>query len=285
MYSVCSSLLLLVNKVILQLWRAPAGLLFCQCTFTTTAVICLSKLGFVDSICFLTRDNLTIFSIVVVTFTGTLFANAKSLQYANVDAVICLRLTAPLLLSVLEFVCLGRELPARKSMVGLIGIASSFALYLYYDLHSLEKLGMIWLMVWYSGTIFESIYVKYVVMSTTLSTWEQTLYQNLLALPILFLVALANERTEAAKHVPVTIVVLLVFSCFLGFGMSFFSFYLRKELSATTFTMVGNLCKVLTVAANSLVWTQHASPIGVASVILCIGFSSLYSSAPLRPVP
>ena len=75
---------------------------------------------------------------------------------------------------------------------------------------------------------------------------------------------------------------ILSITCILGLGMSYFSFHLRSMVSATTFSMVGNLCKIFTIAINSIMWELHASWAGTVSIILCIAFSTLYSQAPLR---
>ncbi len=51
---------------------------------------------------------------------------------------------------------------------------------------------------------------------------------------------------------------VLAASCGAGLGMSFFSFALRAAVSATSFSVVGNVCKVLTILVNLLLWDQHA---------------------------
>lgn len=51
----------------------------------------------------------------------------------------------------------------------------------------------------------------------------------------------------------------LVASCLGGLGMSYFSFALRAVISATSFSVIGNVCKVLTILVNLLMWDNHAS--------------------------
>jgi hypothetical protein len=48
-------------------------------------------------------------------------------------------------------------------------------------------------------------------------------------------------------------------SCIAGLGMSYFSFALRAVISATSFSVIGNVCKVLTILVNMLMWDNHAS--------------------------
>ncbi len=54
-------------------------------------------------------------------------------------------------------------------------------------------------------------------------------------------------------------VVALVASCIGGLGMSYFSFALRAVISATSFSVIGNVCKVLTILVNLLMWDKHSS--------------------------
>ena len=54
-------------------------------------------------------------------------------------------------------------------------------------------------------------------------------------------------------------VAALVASCLGGLGMSYFSFALRAVISATSFSVIGNVCKVLTILVNLLMWDNHSS--------------------------
>ena len=60
-------------------------------------------------------------------------------------------------------------------------------------------------------------------------------------------------------------VLLLCASCAGGLGMSYFSFALRAVVSATLFSVIGNVCKVLTILTNLFIWDKHSSKRPVAS--------------------
>ena len=102
------------------------------------------------------------FLVVVFTFVTTLFANMKSIQLAPVDTFICLRSTTPLILAVLDYVFLGRDLPSAKSFGSLIGIAMGVLLYVNID-SNFSVQAYLWIVVWYVVSIFEIIYVKHLV--------------------------------------------------------------------------------------------------------------------------
>ena len=54
-------------------------------------------------------------------------------------------------------------------------------------------------------------------------------------------------------------VAVLGLTCLGGLGMSYFSFALRAVISATSFSVIGNVCKVLTILVNLLIWDNHSS--------------------------
>lgn len=72
---------------------------------------------------------------------------------------------------------------------------------------------------------------------------------------------LLNSETKhlSIGSMPTAGVIALVLSCAGGLGMSYFSFALRAVISATSFSVIGNICKVLTILVNILMWDQHAS--------------------------
>ena len=60
----------------------------------------------------------------------------------------------------------------------------------------------------------------------------------------------------------------LVLSCLVGVGMSHASYLLRDACSATLFTVVGIICKVVTVVINWMLWDKHASLQGIGFLLL-----------------
>ena len=77
-------------------------------------------------------------------------------------------------------------------------------------------------------------------------------------------------------------VIAILLSCVAGLGMSFLSFLLRNMLSATSFAVVGNMCKVATIVVNTVIWDQHSDSTGIVALMMCLGSGAMYSQAPLR---
>ena len=112
----------------------------------------------------------------------------------------------------------------------------------------------------------EIIFVKQVVDSVRMTTWSRSYYQNVLAAAPLTLIALATNEAghvTRASFTPTAVAVLLA-SSVAGLGMSYYSFALRSVISATSFSVVGNVCKVGTILVSCLVLEQHGSERGRA---------------------
>ena len=74
-------------------------------------------------------------------------------------------------------------------------------------------------------------------------------------------------------------------SCALGVGMSYFAFLCRAQVSATYFTVIGNVCKVLTVLINIAIWDKHATPVGLGFLFVCLVAAYFYQPSPMRSRP
>ena len=248
-YSICSSTLLLVNKYVLQSFPVPSTILATQCFFTAFAVRCASIVFSNQNVETMSKADFRLFVVVVICFVGTLFSNAKALQYTNVDTVIGLRLTMPLITCVLEYLFLGRQLPNTRSALALFGVAGSFSFYIMEN-GSLPFRSVFWLGLWYSWTIFEGIFLKHVVTVSRLSTMSKTYYLNVFSMVVFAFLAL---QLESRGLQPVTMSdagllafvshLLLLLSCFLVRRRPFFydgflsvklAFLLSRE--ATTFS-------------------------------------------------
>ena len=112
------------------------------------------------------------------------------------------------------------------------------------------------------------------------SNWGRVLYSNLLAsIPLFFMMGsevetIRNATPEALMVVMVTVV--------LGTAMSYYAWLARSLVSATLFTILGNVCKVVSIGINVSLWDKHASPFGIACLLFCLGAAYFYKQAPLR---
>lgn len=56
----------------------------------------------------------------------------------------------------------------------------------------------------------------------------------------------------------------------------------RSMVSATTFTLVGVVNKLLTVLLNVAIWDKHSTPSGLFAVCICLLAGMFYQQAPRR---
>jgi len=278
-YMLCSSLMLLSNKVAVHFLPAPSFVLFCQLSLTACGVwasgfFCIE----VDS---LEEHKVRSYSLVALIFLSTIFANIKILQYSNVETFIVFRASTPLLISVMDWFFLGRQLPGLKSLACLVGLLFGASVYVLSD-NAYEVQGYMWVGLWYAVFTVDQIYIKHVCDFVKMkSNWGRVYYTNLLAsLPLVFMAYGAGETSELEWTFNATAALCL--SCVLGVAMSYFAFLARSLVSATYFTIVGNVCKLLTVVLNQLIWDLHANQTGVMALLFCLACAYFYEQAPLR---
>ena len=72
-------------------------------------------------------------------------------------------------------------------------------------------------------------------------------------------------------------------SCLFGLAISFFGFSCRRAISATGFTVLGIVNKLLTVVINLLIWDKHSSLVGTIGLLICMSGGVLYQQSTTKP--
>ena len=291
-YALCSSFLLVLNKHIIVLFGSPGTVLLFQCTFTTaflgvTSVFHRANIISSSANKLLDRD---FFVSDVVQFVVMSYARMQSLKHANVDTVICLRMTTPVVSSVLEFLQ-SKERLSSRSLMSLWGIVISFSAFTFIQGEA-NRETVAWLSLWYLSLIFEVARGQ----DVNWKSGEVSFHQNLFSVPVVLILVLFTEP-EINQTKPQTILEVFPFIlfCMLGMGTSFFSVDVRKQISVASFMVLGNLCNLSTIFINFFFWERHASGWGTASVttglilnvLLCFNHQTqllTHSSTPLPPL-
>jgi solute carrier family 35 protein len=277
--------MLVVNKVAVHLLPAPSFVLLMQFFVSWFVVKLCGCCGFivVDR---LEWRKLLAFLPVSLAFLAAVFANIKTLQYANVETFVVFRASTPLTISICDWLCLGRELPGLRSAVCLAILLASAVAYVATDAQFMVH-GYIWVGVWYVIFCFDQLYIKHAVDTVEVdSNWGRVFYTNLWACLIAGCVSAATEpQLLMSFEWSWASGGALGVSCALGVGMSYFAFLCRSQVSATYFTVIGNVCKVLTVLINICIWDKHATTTGVGFLFLCLVAAFFYKPSPLRSVP
>jgi len=276
-----SSTMLIVNKLTIFLLGAPSTILFCQLAATGVAVQIASKAGMIE-LDPITMQHLKPFSIVAMAFLATIYANIKTLQYANVETFIVFRACTPLALCVLDYVFLGRELPGLRSAMCLLMLFAGAMGYVLSD-KTFEVRGYFWVGIWFVVFLFDMIYLKHAADSIKVkSNWTRVFYSNALPCVPLFLLGMFDSENEKFKEFTSQGLAILLLSCVMGCAMSYVSWQARSVISATAFSIVGNACKFLTIVINCAIWDKHASPTGLLCLCVCLVAAFFYKQAPMR---
>ena len=248
-YASCSSIMLVINKLAVHFLPAPGFVLFAQCTTSWMAVKLVAALGFIE-VDELEWPKLKAFFPVAAAFLACIFTNIKTLQFANVETFIVFRASTPLVIGTAEWWFLGRELPNARSAAAMLTLCGGATVYVLTDasfkVDPYAGAGYLWVVVWYVIFAFDQLYIKHAVDAVKMrSNWGRVYYTNLWASLMLLALSLATEpQTLTSMRWTFRPVAALSVSCAAGVAMSYFAFLCRAAVSATSFTVIGNVCKV-----------------------------------------
>mmetsp|Transcript_4159 Transcript_4159/g.6058 ORF Transcript_4159/g.6058 Transcript_4159/m.6058 type:complete len:355 (+) Transcript_4159:205-1269(+) len=299
-YSLCSGSLVLVNKLILHFLPFPSLVIVVQLLAAIFLIYGGNFFGIMD-IDEMKWEFLKPYMIYTVAFSTGVYTNMMCLSTSNVETVIVSRALSPLVVSFLDPIFLGRELPSKRSIaalativIGAIGYASSDEKFLYQGISA-----YFWPFLYLIVITFEMVYGKKIVKSCEFKTLSGPVqYTNILGWPPMLIFASMGgefDRLEVTLQqygatsvidylfkLPAHVTALVVLGCLVGTGIGYSGWWCRAKVSATSFTLIGVLNKCLTVFMNVLIWDQHATPIGIASLFLCLIGGTFYRQAPMR---
>lgn len=276
LYAACSSTLLLINAVAVRAVNDASFVLFCQFVFSSLTVRAIRCVRPESDIELLSWEKGRPFFLACAVFFLCLLSNTEALKSVNPETVIVARSCSPVAVCVLEHLTLGRDLPNARGGLALCSIAAGAFIYVLSD-KGFHIAGYTWLAVYYVFIVVEMVLVRYVVTHIEMSTWTRVYYNNTLSIPLVLISssALGLGKFLAAEWSPGTITAL-VLSCWVGVAISYAGFNLRKLVSATTFTVVGVVCKLITVMINDLMWSHHSNSWGHVGLLICIGAGFAY---------
>lgn len=286
-YSLCSSTLLLANKMAMEYLPIPSVVSFIQILFSAV-VILLFKLcgGAVDGI---EWNKVKAYAMYIVAFVAAIYANMQALSHSNVETVIVFRACSPISVTIVEYFLMDRAWPNIRSMLSLLLVASGALMYCLSD-SQFAMAGFrayTWVIIYFVLITFEMTYGKKLTSSVKMeSVWGPVLYCNLLAALPMFLLGYFNGDYEdistKLEELPANGAMILIFSCIVGTLIGYTGWLCRGMVSATTYTLVGVVNKFLTVLLNVLLWDKHSSPFGLFAVCVCLCSGSLYQQSPRR---
>ena len=129
------------------------------------------------------------------------------------------------------------------------------------------------------------VYGKHIVSDYKFkSPWGPTLYTNAIASLPMFGIAVFTQEYSKLLNTSYSLrdISILLTSCALGVLISFSAFWARSVLTATSFTILGVVNKVLTIALAALLLNDTTNLIALSSLFLCILGGYLYEPSKVR---
>ena len=287
-YSLCSSTLLLANKLTLFYLPRPGMVSSIQIGVATFAVLTFKHCCCVE-VDPIEWSKVKPYILYVLAFVAAIYANMKALSESNVETIIVFRSLVPLATSVIDYTHMGRELPSRRSIFALSMLVLGAAIYCMCD-SQLALRGWSaysWVSAYFCLITFEMCYGKSLVSNVQMnSVWGSVLYTNILAFLPMTALAIAtgdfSDSSYALSSLSVNGAMVLAFSCAAGTAIGYCGWLCRGMVSATSYTVVGVVNKFLTILLNVLLWEKHSSALGLLAVCGCLAASSMYEQAPLK---
>jgi drug/metabolite transporter (DMT)-like permease len=102
------------------------------------------------------------------------------------------------------------------------------------------------------------------------SMWGPTMYTNVISILPMATIGLVTHEADRMHRVSLTPTALcwLTLSCVVGVAISYLGWRARSLVSATCYTVLGVANKMVTVLVNVIMWDQHASSLGILSLII-----------------
>ncbi len=279
--------MLVINKLAVSLLPFPGLVTLVQLVFCSLFVATLKFSG-VASVDDFIWSKVKVYSVYVLAFSLAVYCNMRSLAKLNVETVIVFRATTPLIVCFLDVAFLGRELPSSRSAAALLTIVFGAVGYVRTDAAfaagGIAAYG--WCFAYVALICFEMVFGKWLVRDIGLTLSGSVWYTNVLALPPMAI--LASLKGEYAKFTSAEFTVpaisVLFLSCIVGTGISYAGWFCRSQLSATAYTLVGVMNKMLTILLTVSMWdaAHRASATGIAFLALCLVGGAAYKQAPKR---
>ncbi|KAK4436380.1 GDP-mannose transporter GONST3 [Sesamum alatum] len=291
-YCLSASLLSIINKWAVMKFPYPGALTALQYFTSAVGVLICGWLKLLE------HDKLDLLTLwqflpAAVIFYLSLFTNSELLLHANVDTFIVFRSAVPIFVAIGETLYLHQPWPALKTWLSLATIFAGSVLYVITD-YQFTLTAYSWALAYLVSMSIDFVYIKHVVMTIGLNTWGLVLYNNLEALllfPLELLIMgelkkIEHEISDESDWHSFQVVLPVGLSCLFGLAISFFGFSCRRAISATGFTVLGIVNKLLTVVINLVIWDKHSTFLGTVGLLICMGGGILYQqSTSNKPKP
>ncbi|XP_059653029.1 GDP-mannose transporter GONST3-like [Cornus florida] len=284
-YCISASLLSIINKWAVMKFPYPGALTALQYFTSAAGVLICGWLKLIE------RDQLDLLTMwrflrAAVIFYLSLFTNSELLHHANVDTFIVFRSAVPIFVALGETLYLHQPWLTMRMWISLAAIFGGSVLYVITD-YQFTLMAYSWALAYLISMSIYFVYIKHVVMTIDLNTWGLVLYNNLEALMLFPFELLIMGELKKIKHeisdesdwYSFQVILPVGLACLFGLAISFFGFSCRKAISATGFTVLGIVNKVLTVVINLVVWDKYSTFVGTVGLLICMTGGIMYQQS------
>jgi hypothetical protein len=248
-YSLCSGLLLLMNKVVLAFIPSTPLVVIFRCVFCVAAIVLCHRTCGVPKLSEMTRSVFYAYAQYGALFAGGIYTNMKALESSNVDTIIVFRSASPLVVAFGDYLMLGRSAPSLRSLLSMMLVLVGCATFVLVDAEF--KMKGLWAYGWCCAYLFfvsaEMLLGKQITAAHEASLGAAVLMTNCFGVvPFVVIGASTGELAAGLRVELFTLEAIsaLVFSCVLSVGIGFSRWWCRGLVSATSFTVIGTVNKV-----------------------------------------
>lgn len=203
------------------------------------------------------------------------------------ETIIVFRACTPIAVAIVEYLFMDRERPNNKSCAALLVIAMGAYAYTKMDAE-MKMSGMqayIWIALWYSLLVFQMTYGKVLLKEVKLDTvWGPVLYTNALSIPPTIVLAYVLGDFEKYEVVEPSenATFWVAMSCIFGIAIGYSGWKCRGMISATSYTLVGVINKLLSVGVSVAFINKSATWQSIAALLVCLAAGTQYTEPPKR---
>jgi len=274
--------MMLINKAAVNYLPYPITLLVFQ-TLGTVVILEVAKLfKLLAYEGFKWKKGGKKFLGVSIAFVIPIVFNMLALKHVSVATVVVFRQVSTAATAVGEFFFFKKRFSPLVVVSILLGILGG--LVYGFTATDYEFIGYLYAFLYAIAMAVNALYVKMIFdQLPQMSKWEKTYYQNLEATPFLVGLALPIESVPSCfsemAGLDYKAWIVIVLSCIAGFAISVAGILSRTALSPTSFNILGNMSKPMTVVLSFFLFGLESSPnalLGLGTVLLA---GILYSYA------
>eukprot|EP01038_Epipyxis_sp_PR26KG_P013465 gene13465-18061_t len=302
-YTICSSPLLLANKIVLSYLPLPATVAFIEIVSASCFLLFFSFCG--GNVDRLEWKKIKIYCIYSLVFVAAIYTNMQSLLHNNLETLIIFRSNSPILILIFDYLFMDatKQQPLTFRSISSLGLVF-FASGLYCitdDQFSLSNhksniskatetnnnngdffVNYFWVILYLICLTFEMTVGVKITASVKMDTpWGPILYCNLLAIVPMFTIAYLtgefDNLDEKLSEMPANAAMMLTFCCIAGTLIGYTGWLCRSMISMTLYNMLSLINKLITLFLNLTVWNKHASHVAEFAVFFCVIAGSFHS--------